>query len=237
MLDEEQGVNEEITQPQAEETESPTEEVTQESEDTGEATQQQAEVQPTQEQAVPYDRFKDVIEEKNYYKSLLEKQMASQKPVEQAPQQMGNTPEEREFWNQVGKVSQKQAETLMKAKELQFQQQLEAQQRVIGTLLSRDFRRNHSDVKPDSPEEYKISQKIQMGYDPDDAYKVVMFEKQGQTANQRAQQSVKQKLQVKKKANVETNSVQQGGLPHPKESFRETLERHGNEDGAWDDLS
>jgi len=236
MIEEEKDVNtEEVVTPPDESADSSPAEETQ-TEESVEAPLEPVVPEET-EQQVPYDRFKQVNDERKQLLELLQRQQQAP-PVQAAPEaQLGNTPEEREFFRQMKELSRKEAETLLKVKEEQFQKQLEAQQRVIGNLLSRDFRRTHPDVKANSNEEYQISQKIQAGYDPDDAYKVVMFERQGQNATQKAQQSVKQKLQTKKKANVETSSVQQGGLPPPKESFRESLERYGNESGAWSDLS
>ena len=66
-----------------------------------EVTQESAE-----ESKIPYSRLKEVVDEKNWYKQQLEKRLQQeqsqqqfQQPAQQLPQELGNTPEEREFWS------------------------------------------------------------------------------------------------------------------------------------------
>src|SRR3990167_4578419 len=72
--------------------------------------------EPVVETTVPYSRFKEVVDEKNWHKQqmermLQERQSQQQFPQpQQPPQELGNTPEEREFWRMQRQIAKEEAE-------------------------------------------------------------------------------------------------------------------------------
>jgi len=225
--------NEEFVAPQ-DETTAPSAEETQQPEGTETGTPQQPEAKA--EESVPFDKHpgwvayrerqkarEEALAEQN--RQLLEILKAKEqgRPVEPT---LGNTPEEREFYGQVRELSRREAQALLKAKEDEFRKALEVQQKIIGNLLTSNFRQKYPDVKKGSEEEFLISQKIGMGYDADDAYKTVMFDKVAKTAQEKAQTQTRQQLQAKRQANVESTSPPSiSGLPKSKETLRQTAAR------------
>ena len=178
-------------------------------------------------------RFKEVIDEKNWYKQQLEQQMARQQQPPQQPQQpadpyAGMDAETARFYqNMDTRIEQKAKQILQTNVTPQIQQGIEE----IARLRVEQFRKDHSDVKASSPEEMQIAQKIRSGYLPEDAYRAVMWDKkvgEKRTTNTQQQQ---QRLDAKRQANVVSpNSVSQASVPPKKETFKEELARKMNTD-------
>lgn len=196
-----------------------------------EETQEQKE-QPEEEAKVPYSRLKEVVDEKNWYRQQLEQRLAQQTQQQpqqptQAPQELGNTPEEREFWRMQRQIAREEATRVSQEQLGQIRPVIDAGRMELAQMKVQQFRQEHSDVKANSPEEIAIAEKIQMGYLPEDAYRSVMWDTKVASAEKQANNSVKQKIEAKKQANVEQRSIPQGATPPTKEKLtqRQRIER------------
>ena len=88
------------------------------------------------------------------------------------------------------------------------------------------FRVAHPDIRPNSPEETEIAQRISSGYLPDDAYWSVMGPRGIRVAQEQTKQQVKQQMEAKRQANVgATSGVNSQVVSPKKETFRETAAR------------
>jgi hypothetical protein len=194
--------------------------------DSQEQSEQQAE-----EPRVPYSRLKEVVDEKNWYRQQLEQRLAqqSQQQPQQptTPQELGNTPEEREFWNMQRKIAREEAEKTFR----QITPVIDAGRMELAQMKVQQFRNSHPDVKPNSPEEIAIAERISSGYLPEDAYKVVMWDRKVAQVEKQVNTNNKVKIEAKKQANVEQRSIPQGaGSPTTKnESQRQRIERLAKE--------
>jgi hypothetical protein len=192
-----------------------------------EATQEQAEQQAEEEARVPYSRLKEVVDEKNWYKTQLEQRLAqqSQQQLQQPTQDpyAGMTPEEEKFMRMMDARAEKIAETKIR----QISPVIDAGRMELAQMKVQQFRASHSDIKPNSPEEIAIAEKIQMGYLPEDAYKTVMWDKRVADAEKQGNINIKQKIEAKKQANVEQRSIPQGATPPTKEklTLRQRIEK------------
>jgi len=192
-----------------------------------EVTQEQTEQQAEEESRVPYSRLKEVVDEKNWYKQQLEQRLAQQN--QQQPQQpvtdpySGMNPEEERFWRAVDQRAEKIAERKLG----QISPVIDAGRMELATMKVQQFRSTHSDIKPNSPEEIAIAERISSGYLPEDAYKVVMWDKKVADAEKQGNINVKQKIEAKKQANVEQRSIPSGVNSHVKEklTLRQRIER------------
>lgn len=187
-----------------------------------EETQEQGE-QQTEEPRVPYSRFKDVVEEKNWYKTQLEQRFAQQSqtqpPQPTTPQEIGNTPEEREFWRMQRQIAREEAERVSREQIGKLNPVIDAGRQELAMLKVQQFRNQHPDVKPNSPEEMAIAERISSGYLPEDAYKVVMYDRKLEQSEKQANIQAKQKIEAKKQANVEQRSIPQGATLPTKEKL------------------
>jgi hypothetical protein len=184
-----------------------------------------------EEQRVPYDRFKEKVDEANWYKQQLEAQIARQQaPQPVAPQAdpyANMTPEEKVFWQNVDRRAEQKAKELF---EQQISPQLEAAKKEFAVQRIEAFRKEHPEIKTNSPEEQMIAEKVRQGYFLEDAYKVVMYEKKVAEKQLSSQQQQKQRLEAKKKANVVSQqSVSQQSVKPPKETYEEEVRRKMNE--------
>lgn len=188
--------------------------------------------EPEQEEPrVPYSRLKDVVDEKNYFRQLWEQERQSKLSQQQfqqptQPQELGATPEEREFWKAVDNRAKAIAEQTLK----QISPVIDAGRMELAQMKVQQFRDAHRDIKPNSPEEIMIAEKIQSGYLPEDAYKVVMWEKKVLDTENKVNIQAKQKIEAKKQANVESNSIPNGVNTHTKEkiSLRDRIQREAD---------
>jgi hypothetical protein len=182
---------------------------------------------------VPFNehpRFKELIEERNWYRQQLERQQVQ--PQQQQPttdEFAGMTPEEERFWRAVDARAEKKAEQKFR----QVNPMLDAGIRELTNMKVQQFRDTHKDIKPDSPEELRIAQKINMGYLPEDAYRAVMWDRKSADAEKQANSQIKQKMEAKKQANVEQSSIPSGVNSHTKEklTLRQRIERDAKEMG------
>lgn len=215
-------------------------EVTQEAQPAQEAQTPPAEQGVTQEQGVqeeariPYSRFKEKVDEANWYKQQLEQtiqnrpQQQFQQPT-QAPQELGNTPEEREFWRTQRQIAREEAEKVSREQLGQIRPVIDAGRMELAQMKVAQFRATHSDIKPNSPDEIQIAERIQAGYTPDDAYWAVMGPRGVRIAESQIKQRQQQQIAAKKAANVETGSIPSQAQQQPvptKKSFRDDFMRN-----------
>jgi len=186
-------------------------------------------------QQVPYERFKEVNEEKKYYQGLVQ-QLASRqqtgetaKEVEADPY-VGMTAEELQFYRN----SDKRTQTLIQKEAAKLAQPMKQQYdnlaKQVSHLITDNFRKTNTDIPPNSEEERLIAEKINGGYTLDDATWAVMGAKRVESA--KTQKTVKQqkKIQEKSDANLETGGIQENsGIPSgEKLTFRQKVERDYN---------
>ena len=183
--------------------------------------------QQTEEPRVPYSRLKEVVDEKNWYKTQLEQRLAQQ-PQQQPQQQTqdpyaGMTAEEEKFFRMMDARAEKIAEQKLR----QISPVIDAGRMELAQMKVQQFRSTHSDIKPDSPEEIEIAQRIHQGYPTEDAYKVVMWDKKVADAEKQGNINLKQKIEAKKQANTEQRSIPQGATLPTKEklTLRQRIER------------
>jgi len=180
---------------------------------------------------VPFNehpRFKELIEERNWYRQQLERQQVQpqlQQPTTDPFQ--GMNPEEERFWRAVDA----RAERIAEQKFQKVTPMLDAGIREITNQKVSEFRRDHPDIKAESPEEVLIARKINSGYLPEDAYRAVMWDKKVAQAEKQANNNVKQKIETKKQANVEQRSIPQGGTAPTKSklTLRQQIEQHAKD--------
>jgi len=192
------------------------------------ATPQQAETPPVKEEQEEtplheHPRFKEVVDEKNWWKEQYQQQQQRQQTPQPQPQDpdAGKTPEEKVFWQNVRQEAQKAVSP-----------QIQAGVNEIARLRTTIFLKEHPDVKEGTPEYQQIAQKISQGYLPDDAYKAVFWDKKVETKRETNTAQQQQRLEAKKKANVVSpQSVNPAAVPPTKESFREEITRKMND---WD---
>jgi hypothetical protein len=143
----------------------------------------------------------------------IQSQQQVQQPTTQQ-QELGNTPEEREFWATQRRIAREEAERVSREQLGSIRPVIDAGRMELAQIKVQQFRAAHPDVKSNSPEEIAIAEKISQGYLPEDAYRVVMWDRRTQQVKQEARQEVKQTVQAKKQANTETQSLpQNSGLP------------------------
>ena len=191
--------------------------------------------EPVEESRIPYSRLKEVVDEKNWYKQQLERKLQEsqsqqqfQQPA-QPPQELGNTPEEREFYRLQRQIAREEAEKVFG----RVTPIIDAGRMELVLMKVQQFRTQHSDVRPNSPEEVAIAEKIQMGYLPEDAYRSVMWDKKVGEKTEQLNQSNRQKIEAKKSANVEQRSIPNNAIPPTKEklTLRQRIERNAQEAG------
>ncbi len=232
MFEEEKNEEQEVVQPVNE-----TEEVVEpqeEPQETESATPQEA-VTQEEEGKVPYSRFQEVNEEKNWYKQQLEKQMA-QPQVQPQPQPQPtqsevdnlivNAPDAqtKEFWRTVKNVAKAEAKEEISSKEKVYQGQIQTLSRVISQMRSRDFRKEFPDIKAGSEDENEIAKRINMGLPSEEAYWAVMGPR---GVERQVKKQVRQTIQQKKQANVETSSgVSSSSQTPTKESWEENIRKN-----------
>ena len=161
-----------------------------------------------EEGRIPYSRFKEKVDEANWYKQQLEgviQQRQQQLNVMQPTQDpyANMAAEERVFWQNIDKRIEERANRIADEKVGQLRPIIDAGRMEIAQSKVVEFRRNHPDIKPNSPEESDIADKINMGYRPDDAYWAVVGPRGFKAAEQQAKQQVKKTIEAKKLANVE----------------------------------
>lgn len=174
-----------------------------------------------EEGRIPYSRFKEKVDEANWYKQQLENRLNQPPPQPIQPTQdpyAGMTAEEKVFWQKVHADQRKIAQEEL----AKVQPVIDAGRMELAQIKVAEFRRTHSDIKPNSPEEIEIAQRISSGYIPDDAYWAVMGPRGIRVAEEKGKQQVKKQIEAKKQANVESSaSVPKQAQPPQKKTFRE----------------
>ena len=203
-----------------------TEAVEQKAEEAQTPTAEQGTPEPEGQQEegrIPYSRFKETVDEKNWYKQQME-QMLQRQPTQQPIQQpttnpyANYTPEEERFWRAVDERAGKIADDKIR----QVTPIIEAGRMELAQSKVFQFRQAHPDIRPNSPEEMEIAQRISSGYLPDDAYWAVVGPRGTKVAEEKGKQIVKKQIEAKKQANVESSaSVPKQAQPTQKKSFKE----------------
>lgn len=189
-----------------------------------------------EEQHVPYDRFKEVAEEKNYWRDKYA-EITSRQPVVQTQPEVdplaNADPQTKLFYQDLDNRTKAAISVALQEKEREYRAQIDALAIQNAKVQERLFRQDQKDVLPGSREENEIAQYIRMGMDPDKATWAVMGPKRVDVA--KSVKTVKQqdKLKMKAQANLETPGIQENsGLPPPKTvDFRNDLDRRMKEAG------
>lgn len=194
--------------------------------------------QPKAEPTVPYDRFQEVIKEKQYYQELVQ-QLASRQGQGETPKQVENDPyagmdaETAQFYRNLDKrtqgLIQQEAQKLAEP----MKRQLENQALQVSKILEQQFRQQNKDVEPNSAEEKEIASYIRMGVPIDKATMAVMGNKRLASAQNQKVQIQQVKTQQKANANLETSSIlSHSVMPESKKlSFKENFEKRAAEFG------
>lgn len=193
--------------------------------------------QVEQEEQKPFNehpRFREIIEERNHWRDVAMR--AVQTPAPQASQPIqddpyaGMTPEERVFYQKLDERAEKLVERKLAQVAPQFEQRIIDTQEAVVALSYERFQQLHPDVKPNSPEENAIAEKVQMGYPLEDAYKLVMFDKIRNDKLNQAKIVQTNKTQQKLAANVETQTIPAMSVKQKEKlSFRDMLRKQMEE--------
>jgi len=202
-------------------------------------TPEQGETQPVKEEQgeTPLHenpRFKEVVDEKNWYKERLQEMVNRPAPQPQQPQTQqdpyaGMDAETARFYQQMDARIDQRAGKLLQTK---ITPQIDAARNEFARIKTAQFHAAHPEIKPNSPEERAIAQKISeaaaYGYplDPESAYRDVMYPNAVGQKRETNEQQQQQKLQAKKQANVVSpSSVSQAAVPPHKETYDEEIAR------------
>ena len=184
--------------------------------------------EPEEEAKIPKSRLDEVIAQRNearerelwYRQQLEQRQQVPQQPS-QVPEELGNTPEEREFYRNQRKMMREEALKVAQEQRQQVTPFLEATIRELSTIKVEQFRKEHPEIKRNSDDERAIASRIadasSRGFTltPEDAYWMVMGPRGVKSADERVKQQLKQKIEIKKQANVETSNIS-ANAPVPK---------------------
>lgn len=170
-------------------------------------------------------------QEKAYWQQQAQKalEIANRSTTHHVPEEdplAGVSPEERQAWERIQKLARIEAEKIVKSKEEIFNREIQQTREHVVALAYQDFQRKHPDVTPNSPEEIEIAKRVKQGYPLEDAYKIVMFDRNAQRAANQVKQQVNDKTKQKMAANLETSTIpQNSGIPQQKkQSFRDSTE-------------
>lgn len=184
-----------------------------------------------------HERFVELYEQNKWLKQQLEKQQTQFQQPQPAqpttPQEIGDTPEAREFWSMQRKIAREEAEKVSKEHLGRISPILNAGREELAQIKLQQFRATHPDVVPDSPDETAIAERILRGYPLEDAYRSVMWNKN--VAQKKSNDIInnKQKIEAKKQANVEQGSIPAGVNSHidKKLTQRQRIEQQAIEAG------
>lgn len=223
---------------------SPEQDVEVDSSTTEEAVEEQVEESDTTEsksepeQIVPYERFKEVNDERKELQGLvtqlMQQKQQPQQPQESDPYANIDDPSTREWYRQRDKQVEKLVEKKLKdVVDGNYRPVIESLTSQLASMQEKEFRKEFPDIAPNSQEEKVIAGYINSGLTPKAAYWAVMGEKRANAAKTSQQQKKQQKVQQKAKANLETSSVPQGSPVAPMEapSFEETFDKLYKEGG------
>ena len=187
-----------------------------------------------------HPRFKELVEEKNNLQrqlvDLANKALTPQQNQAQIEQKVydAKTPEEKAFWEQVEKV----ADSISAKRERKLRDELDAEKKVIytqtGQLLANEFLKVHPDIKKGSSELKEIVDTARnKGLDLDEAYKLVMFDKQVEAVAARKQEKTQEVIKNKVAANLETKTIPKNALKEKEKerSLSDVLDEQLKESG------
>ena len=190
------------------------------------------------EKTVPYDRFREVNEEKKQLQALVQQLATRQekgetlKEIEADPYD-GMSADELKFYRSLDQRTQNliQKEAGRIAAPLQNQVQKLATQ--MTRIMEQEFRTKNTDVEPNSQEEQKIAGLINNGLSLDEATWAIMGPKRVKAAESVKHQVVQTKTQQKQQANLETSGIPNGSpLPRTEKlGFREFLDAQMKKEG------
>ena len=186
-----------------------------------------------QEKVVPYDRFKEVADEKNFWReqaSILanqRQQPSVQQPLEPTDPYVGMDAQTRVFYQEMDKRAEKIAERKIAEKEKGYQSTIDALLLQTAQIQEKLFRNDAKDVVVGSPEEREIANLVRAGLDLEKATWAVMGAKRVESAKTSKQTQHAIKTLEKDKANLDISSMPANhGIPtKDKLNFREDLNR------------
>jgi len=212
-----------------------------------EATEEQA-VQ--EEQSIPYDRFKEVIDQKNQAAQEAEQwrqqaqvltdklsqpnaPAATKQEIDLIQKYGAQDPATREFLRELKGEMRKEAQKVGEELSAPILRENEALRRTIASIQEKQFRQENSDVKPNSPEEKEIAQYVSLGMSLDKATMAVMGTKRIEEAKKTGKVSTTKKTQQKVQANLERTSVPSDtSIPSETPSYRDEIRQKLETD--WD---
>jgi hypothetical protein len=210
MLEEKDNVIEDVVNPQDVSTESSTEAQTEE------ATSPKA-----TEKEPPFNehpRWKELQEERRELReqnNRLQEQLFQiannsrpmQPQIEEKIEEAA-TPEEREFWRKVDDRAEKRAEAKIKNLVEEFKKEKQVLYDQFGQMAAKEFLKDHANIQKGSAELKEIVNTARTkNLDLDDAYKLVMFDKEKEMAAENAKRQKQDQNKKKLAANVERGTV------------------------------
>ena len=198
--------------------------------------------EPTEEQGttdarIPYDRFKEVNEEKNYWRQQAERlsQMSpqpSQQREEADPYAQFQDPQTKLFYQEMDKRMAKLARQVAEEEKAPILRQNEILTQQLAQIQHKMFKTDNNDVVEGSREEQRIAQLISSGIPIQEATWAVMGPKRVAMATSVKQKKQQSKTEMKQKANLVTGTVpSQSGLPkNDNISFKEKMANALNND-------
>ena len=193
----------------------------------------------TEENRVPYDRFKEVNDEKNYWRQQAER-LSTPQPVaptvEADPYAAYTDPQTKLFYQDMDKRMDTRARKIAEEAKAPIIRQNEILTQQIAQLQHKQFKTDNTDVVEGSLEETEIAQLISQGVPMEKATWAVMGPKRVAKAGIAKQQKVNKKVEMKQKANLATSSAvnPQGLPPQDSASFRDKMSESLNKD--WNEL-
>lgn len=146
-----------------------------------------------------HPRWKEIQEEKEYYKTIamqaLEAAKRPQQPLApQADPYAGMSLEEKQAYERIDQFVNKSVESKLAAARAPLEQELKQTKQMQAIMLYDRFRATHPDIVPGSSEENAIAQLFQSGKTLDESYAIVKFpEMQRKLAEiQKTQKEIKQ---------------------------------------------
>lgn len=190
---------------------------------------------------VPFNehpRFKEVIEEKNYWKEAAMKaldRVSTPQPVSVPEYDPFSdvTAEEKPFFERVDKMVESKARKLIEEKERIFRQELDRTRVMTADMMYRNFLKENPDVVPNSPEEKQIAQLVAGGYPLEHAKKIVMFDANARRQVQQTKGKTIEKTKQKSEANLErsttapVNGIPKKGARSVRDVFEDNFKKLG----------
>ena len=190
-----------------------------------------------QEKVVPYDRFKEVADEKNYWREQAIAASQRQQPVQQTQEPSdpyaGMDAQTKVFWQEVDKRTETKIKAAKEEARRDYQSTIDALSLQTAKIQEKLFRNDAKDVVAGSPEELEIANLVRAGLDLERATWAIMGPKREAAAKSTAQVKQQVKTQLKAQANLETASMPaNNGIPTKERlSFRERLASKMQESG------